>query len=134
MSFTLHPQLERDSFFIEDLSVSRLLLMNDIRFPWLILVPRKPDVRELIDLSTEEYAKVMQEIRHVSEITHKAFSPDKLNVAALGNVVPQLHIHVIARYENDSAWPNPVWSSKQALDGYTLDKRSNIIELVKKYL
>lgn len=134
MSFVLHPQLERDTFFVEDLDVSRLLLMNDIRFPWLILVPRRPDIRELIDLSSEDYRKVTEEIRKVSEITRKIFTPHKLNVAALGNMVQQLHIHVIARNENDSAWPNPVWSSKQALDGYTSDKKNDIVQLVKKHI
>lgn len=134
MSFELHPQLERDTFFIEDLPVSRLVLMNDLRFPWLILIPRLPNLREITDLSPTDYTKVMNEIRQAAEVVYKAFKPFKLNTAALGNMVPQLHFHVIARYENDSAWPNPIWSSKQAIDGYTSDKRNEIIQLVKSHL
>lgn len=107
--FALHPQLEQDTFFIIDLKLCRVLLMNNSLFPWLILVPKKENMKELIDLSESDRHVLMDEISLVSEIMKSLFSPDKLNVAALGNQVPQLHIHVIARSKQDTAWPNPVW-------------------------
>jgi diadenosine tetraphosphate (Ap4A) HIT family hydrolase len=83
--------------------------MNDSRYPWLLLVPRLPDIREFIDLDMTNRARIWREIEDVSEMMRREFSPHKLNVAALGNVVPQLHVHVIARSLDDAAWPRPVW-------------------------
>ena len=108
-SFTLHAQLAADTVLISELPLSRLLLMNNRLFPWVILVPRYETAREIIDLSETDRMQLMREITLVSKAMQRLFSPDKLNVAALGNMVPQLHLHVIARFAKDSAWPQPVW-------------------------
>jgi diadenosine tetraphosphate (Ap4A) HIT family hydrolase len=112
--FVLHPQLAADTFEIGRLELSRVLLMNDSRFPWLILVPEKPDLVELVDLGNTDLSRLAGEIRRASLALRECFAPDKLNVAALGNMVPQLHVHVIARFRNDSAWPRPVWGGPPA--------------------
>lgn len=109
--FQLHPQLIRDTVFVGDLPLCRVLLMNNRLFPWLILVPRLENASEIIDLSSAERHLLMDEIGLVSEQVKYLYQPDKLNVAALGNQVPQLHVHVIARYRTDPAWPNPVWGN-----------------------
>lgn len=111
MSFALHPVLKADTLPIIDLALCRVLLMRDATYPWLILVPRVPEMRELIDLSPADCTTVMREIRTASHVLCAVYQPDKLNVAALGNQVPQLHIHVIARYHSDPAWPRPVWGA-----------------------
>ncbi|MBF0355246.1 MAG: HIT domain-containing protein [Alphaproteobacteria bacterium] len=109
MNFSLHPRLEADTVPVKQLGLSRLLLMNDSNWPWLILVPEKPAISELHQLSAAERMVLIEEIAYVSEIMERLFTPSKMNVAALGNMVPQLHIHVIARYQDDLAWPKPVW-------------------------
>ena len=110
MTFALHPQLKADTLEVVELSLCRVLLMNNSHFPWLILVPRREGLRELFDLPALEYDAVMREVREVSVRLQKFTRADKMNVAALGNVVPQLHIHVIARFARDAAWPQPVWN------------------------
>jgi diadenosine tetraphosphate (Ap4A) HIT family hydrolase len=112
--FALHPQLAADTFEIGKLALSRVLLMNDARFPWLILVPERPDLVDLIDLRATDHARLTDEIRLASTALRTVFRPDKLNVAALGNMVPQLHVHVIARFRTDAAWPRPVWGGPPA--------------------
>ncbi len=107
--FSLHPQLESDTLPVTDLGLCRVLLMDNALFPWLILVPRREQAREIIDLTPGQRHLLMDEIAHISEAMQELFRPDKINVAALGNQVPQLHIHVIARFTADSAWPYPVW-------------------------
>ena len=109
MSFTLHPMLAADTFEVARLALCRVLLMNDATYPWLILVPQRDGLRDLHDLPAGDHAGVMAEIARVSNVLQKIHSPHKINVAALGNVVEQLHIHVIARFEDDPAWPAPVW-------------------------
>lgn len=107
--FFLDSRLEGDTLPVGELQLSRVLLMNDARYPWVILVPRRPAIREMIDLDLRDRAMLYREIDAVSEAMQRLFKPLKLNVAALGNVVPQLHVHVIARYDTDAAWPKPVW-------------------------
>lgn len=114
MQFELDPRLAADTFVLGDMLQSRVLLMNDARFPWLILVPRRPNLREFLDLAATERAILMEEIAQTSAALKDATKADKLNVAALGNMVPQLHIHVIARFAGDPAWPGPVWGRGQA--------------------
>jgi diadenosine tetraphosphate (Ap4A) HIT family hydrolase len=111
MTFTLHPQLTADTLPIGELSICRLLLMNNKQFPWLILVPKRVGLREVFDLSPEDYSLVMQEVRSIAEPFAHHTKADKINIAMLGNRVPQLHIHIIARFTSDAAWPNPVWNS-----------------------
>ena len=107
--FTLDPKLAADTHAIGDLALCRVLLMDDARFPWLILVPRQGGRADLIDLDEDDRAALMQEIALACGALKSVFGPDKLNVAALGNQVRQLHIHVIARFVSDEAWPKPVW-------------------------
>jgi len=108
-TFSLDPRLAGDAHVVGDFELSRVLMMDDARFPWLILVPRHPGVRELIELPRDEQHALLDEINRCSHVLHALFKPDKLNVAALGNVVPQLHVHIVARHKNDAAWPRPVW-------------------------
>ena len=110
-TWTLHPQLERDTASIGDLQLSRVLIINDANYPWLLLVPRRPGVVELIDLDDVEQAQMMTEVTRVARALRTVTNCDKLNIAALGNVVPQLHVHVIARFRSDAAWPKPVWGA-----------------------
>ena len=107
--FELNPRLEADTDWVLDLQLSLVLLMNDSRYPWLILVPRIPNVREWLDLSSTDQALLLAEQLQVSQCLQTLLSPDKLNIATLGNIVPQLHLHIIARFETDFAWPSPVW-------------------------
>lgn len=107
--FVLHAQLSRDCAVIGDLALSRVLLMNDSRFPWLILVPRREEVSELFELSTADQRVLMEETIETSSALAAHARADKMNVAALGNIVSQLHVHVVARHREDAAWPGPVW-------------------------
>jgi diadenosine tetraphosphate (Ap4A) HIT family hydrolase len=113
-TFVLHSRLAGDTFEIGRLQLCRVLLMNDARYPWLILVPERAGLVELVDLDVDEHHRMADEIRHTSLAMRELFKPDKLNVAALGNMVPQLHVHVIARYIHDDAWPRPVWGGMPA--------------------
>jgi diadenosine tetraphosphate (Ap4A) HIT family hydrolase len=107
--FTLAAPLAADAHVVGDLPLSRVLLMDDARFPWLILVPRRHGMRDWIDLAREDQHRLLDEMEAVSLALRGLHRPDKLNVAALGNVVAQLHVHVIARFAHDAAWPRPVW-------------------------
>jgi diadenosine tetraphosphate (Ap4A) HIT family hydrolase len=109
IEFTLHPQLALDTVTITDWPLCRVLRMNDTTYPWLILVPRRADCREITDLPHAERHRLMDEISQASDALQRDCNPTKINVAALGNMVPQLHIHVIARFAGDPAWPKPVW-------------------------
>jgi diadenosine tetraphosphate (Ap4A) HIT family hydrolase len=122
--WTLHPQLARDTVPVGDLPLSHLLLMNDANYPWLILVPRRANVSELIDLSADERTQLMNEIARAAQALKDITTCDKLNVAALGNMVAQLHVHVIARRKNDPAWPKPVWGAvpARAYEAATMQK------------
>ena len=107
--FSLHPQLTKDTHFVTDLPLCRVLLMNESRYPWFILVPRRAGIREIHELTSTERQQLWAESDQVSRALMAIFQPDKLNIAALGNMVPQLHIHHIARFQTDAAWPAPVW-------------------------
>ncbi|USZ14656.1 HIT family protein [Moraxella sp. FZFQ2102] len=107
--FQLHPTLAKDTFLVGDFPLSTVRLMNDCQFPWLILVPRVSGVKEIYELSHADQVQFLRESSWVSSQMAKIFGADKMNVAALGNQVPQLHFHHIVRYQNDVAWPNPVW-------------------------
>jgi diadenosine tetraphosphate (Ap4A) HIT family hydrolase len=107
--YELHPQLAADTHPLATLALCDLRLMDDANYPWLVLVPRVAGARELIDLEATQRRKLMDETDLAARLLRDVFRPFKLNVAALGNLVPQLHVHVIARYEGDPAWPAPVW-------------------------
>lgn len=112
--FILDPQLARETAPLGDLALCRVLLTDDARFPWLILVPRRAGATELIDLGEDDRAQLMREIAAAARALQAQTRCDKLNVAALGNVVAQLHVHVIARFVGDAAWPRPVWGQGAA--------------------
>jgi len=107
--FELHPQLQKDCLTIGDFPLSRLLLSNDSHYPWFILVPRRAGVTEVFELAQEDQQQLQRESLHLSRVIYEVFNADKLNVAALGNMVSQLHVHHIVRYRDDIAWPAPVW-------------------------
>lgn len=113
--FELHPQLAADSLPVVDLQLCCVRLMNDARYPWLLLVPRRNGLRELIDLDPDAQRQLLAELDRASRVLQRLFAPDKLNLAALGNMVPQLHWHLIARNHGDEAWPAPVWGRGSAL-------------------
>ena len=108
---TLHPQLEKDCIVLGEFSLCSLLLLNDANYPWFILLPNRVDISEIHQLSTEDQQQLMAESMYFSYCMEQVFQPDKLNIAALGNVVPQLHIHHIARFTTDACWPAPVWGA-----------------------
>ncbi|GAA5010038.1 HIT domain-containing protein [Pseudoluteimonas lycopersici] len=107
--YELHPQLAAETHPLGTLGLCELRLMDDANYPWLVLVPRVAEARELVDLDAAQRHQLTDEIDLAACLLRDAFRPHKLNVAALGNIVPQLHVHVIAREENDPAWPAPVW-------------------------
>ena len=109
--WSLHPQLDRDTASLGDLPLSRVLVINDANYPWLLLVPRRPDLSEVIDLGEVAQAQLMTEVTRVARALREVTACHKLNIAALGNAVPQLHVHVIARFRHDPAWPKPVWGA-----------------------
>jgi diadenosine tetraphosphate (Ap4A) HIT family hydrolase len=110
--WSLHPQLARDTVPVGDLPLARTLLTNDANYPWLILVPRLPGLVELIDLEENAQVQLLGEIAATARALKSITQCDKLNIAALGNQVQQLHVHVIARRHTDPAWPKPVWGVK----------------------
>lgn len=107
--FELHPQLAADCHVVGRFPLCELLLLKDANYPWFILVPARPDIREIHQLSEADQQQLLRESVLLGRTMEAVFAPDKLNVAALGNMVPQLHLHHVARYENDPAWPAPVW-------------------------
>jgi diadenosine tetraphosphate (Ap4A) HIT family hydrolase len=107
--FALDPRLAGDTRPVGDLPLCSVLLLDDARFPWFVLVPRRPGASELTDLADEDAATLMGELRVAARVVLALAQPDKVNVGALGNVVPQLHVHVVGRFRSDPAWPGPVW-------------------------
>ncbi|MEQ9520440.1 MAG: HIT family protein [Parvibaculum sp.] len=131
-AFSLHSRLAADTFLVDDWSYSRVLLMNDMRFPWLVLVPRVPGLRDFDDVGNADKSVFLQEIDRASQILRAHVSAEKMNVAALGNMVPQLHVHIVARFAADPAWPAPVWGVGQAVP-YAPEKAAELIEALKAY-
>jgi len=113
-SFSLHERLAADTAFVADWGLSRVLLMNDARYPWLILVPRRAALSELHDLTQTERMPLIEEIVRAGAGLKALCGAARINTAALGNLVPQLHIHVVARTPGDAAWPGPVWGQGAA--------------------
>ncbi|MBY0431853.1 MAG: HIT domain-containing protein [Rhodospirillales bacterium] len=129
--FTLHPRLAADTIELARWELSLVLLMNDSAYPWLILVPRRPEITEIFQLAAEDRNRLMEEITRASRILDQGWRPRKINVAALGNMVPQLHVHVLARFEEDPAWPHPVWGVASACpyaDGELAEMRRRFAE------
>jgi len=112
--FELHSSLAEDCYYLGDFTLSRLLLMNDCQYPWFILVPQVNGVSEIYQLSQRDQGQLVSESSMLSETLASVFHADKINIAALGNIVPQLHLHHIVRYKTDVAWPQPIWGKKVA--------------------
>ena len=131
--FELHPTLAKDSVEIARLDLCRALLIRDKTYPWVVLVPERQDLRDLDDLSEADRIQAMAEIDAVSKALKALYQPHKINVAALGNVVEQLHIHIIARFVDDPAWPGPVWGVGQPSD-YDDDARATALTALRRAL
>lgn len=134
MNFQLHTQLAQDTYYLGDFPLCALLLSKDANYPWFILVPRQNNIREAFELTATDYTQLQQESLQLSQALQQGFSADKMNIAALGNMVPQLHLHHIVRYTSDVAWPNPVWgfAEAKAYSADDLKKRiAKTIEILK---
>ncbi len=127
MKLILHPRLVEDCFVVGRFDLSALLLMNDARYPWFILVPQRPDVSEIHHLNGAGRQQLISESAILSEALANGFAADKINVAALGNLVPQLHVHHIVRYRSDAAWPAPVWGRLPAIH-YSEGEEKKVID------
>ena len=127
--FVLHSDLQRDGIEIANLPLCRLLLCNDSNYPWFIMVPRRSDVKDIYQLEWQDQLQFLNESSAVSEILMQCFNGEKMNVAALGNMTPQLHIHHIVRFKNDPSWPKPIWG-QLPLQPY----EANELELLKQKL
>lgn len=112
--FSLDPRLESDTVSVLKLKLCRVQLMRDKTVPWIVLVPERSGISEIHELSKEDRIELVEEITLASRAMEKAYGPDKINVGALGNIVKQLHVHVVGRFENDRAWPGPVWGAPGA--------------------
>jgi diadenosine tetraphosphate (Ap4A) HIT family hydrolase len=131
--WSLHPQLAQDTVPVGDLPLSRVLLSNDANYPWLILVPRRPALTEIIDLEENEQVQLLGEVGAAARVLKSVTECDKLNIAALGNMVAQLHIHIIARRHSDAAWPNPVWGAAPPI-AYSPALRQGFIGAIRRGL
>jgi diadenosine tetraphosphate (Ap4A) HIT family hydrolase len=129
-TWSLDPQLAADTVPVGDLKLSRVLLANDANYPWLILAPRKPALTELIDLDESGQRQLLAEVDAAARALKRVTQCDKLNIAALGNIVAQLHVHVIARQRSDAAWPKPVWGAVPPR-GYELQARVAFIAAIR---
>ncbi len=130
-TFSLHPQLAADTFVVDDWPLCRVLLMNDARFPWLILVPRKNGLRDFDEVAAQDKPALLAEIDRASCALRAETSAEKMNVAALGNMVPQLHMHVVARFSDDAAWPAPIWGVGEAVP-YTTSQVDTLITALRE--
>ncbi|MEC9470677.1 MAG: HIT family protein [Pseudomonadota bacterium] len=132
-SFALNARLEGDSYFVSDLTLCTVRLLKDANYPWLLLIPRQSDLVEIIDLEEADQMQLMREIALASRVLREVTDCEKLNVGALGNQVSQLHVHVIARYRDDPAWPGPVWGAVSAQE-YSHDRVETLIEKLRDTL
>ena len=125
--FSLHPQLASDSIWLGTTTLCELLLMDDVTYPWFVLVPRREDISEIYQLNEADQMQLWRESSQLSRSLATLFCADKMNVAALGNVVPQLHLHHIVRFRHDPAWPAPVWGKTSAVP-YSAMQRQALID------
>ena len=131
--FALHPQLAADCHVVGDLGLSRVLLLDDRRYPWVVLVPRRDDITEIYQLQAADRAALIEESCRVGETLMALFGGDKLNVGALGNLVPQLHLHHVVRHRDDPAWPGPVWGHSPARP-YAAGQRDEVLDRLRAAL
>ncbi|MFQ3207938.1 MAG: diadenosine tetraphosphate (Ap4A) HIT family hydrolase [Glaciecola sp.] len=133
MKFELDQRLQNDSFFVYKLPLSQVRLINDRQFIWCVLIPEINNITEIIELNEVQQAALWQESAMLSRALQKGFHPDKLNVAAIGNIVSQLHVHHLCRFKVDIAWPAPVWG-RQPMVGYEENKNGMLSEKISKLL
>jgi diadenosine tetraphosphate (Ap4A) HIT family hydrolase len=129
----LHPQLQKDCLIVGRFTLCRLLLMRDANYPWFILVPDRDGITEIFQLSEDDQVQLLRESSRLSAVLVERFQADKLNIAALGNVVPQLHVHHVVRYRDDPAWPAPVWGRVPARP-YSPEEMSAVLETLRSGL
>ena len=125
--------LAKDCLEITDLKLSKLLLMNDSRYPWLILIPRRAAISEIHHLPTMDQQNLFSEITKIAKFLEEEFQLTKINIAALGNIVPQLHVHIVGRKSNDPAWPNPVWGHSPQIPYQEGESRKIITKIIMKF-
>ena len=130
-SFVLDQRLAESSFFIEDWDLCRVSLKSDKTWPWLYLVPKRVNIREIYDMTAADQERLMREISFASRALQTVYNPEKINTAALGNMVPQLHVHVFARFKKDPAWPKPVWAVQCDEISYTDSEAKTEVEKLK---
>lgn len=131
--FQLHSRLKQDCIAIGRFDLCQLLMMDDSQYPWFILVPEKADIKEIYQLSKSERHTLTEESSYLAENMATLYKADKMNIAAIGNLVPQLHIHHIVRYQTDKAWPAPIWGKFAAIP-YTQQQITDNIDRVKEQL
>ncbi len=129
MTFLLHPQLDKDCKYVGHFPLCRLLLMDDSQFPWFILVPEVEGITEIYQLDDKHQMMLIEESSRLASQLTKLFKPDKLNIAAIGNLVPQLHVHHVVRYHHDKAWPAPVWGKFPTIP-YSEDEKDARVKMV----
>ncbi|MCK4841701.1 MAG: HIT family protein [Methylococcales bacterium] len=137
MTFQLHPRLQQDSIEIAQFALSQLRLINDSQYPWFILVPKRDNISEIYQLSEKDQLILQSESSLLAKNLAKLYQADKMNIASIGNIVPQLHIHHIVRYQDDIAWPAPVWGKHDAVPYSKLQLEKiqlQINKLLEKYL
>ncbi len=123
--FQLHPQLQQDCFILGKFELCQVLLVNDSQFPWFILVPQRENISEIYQLTVEDQIMLVRESSYLAQKLATIFSADKLNIAAIGNLVPQLHLHHVVRYQTDKAWSAPIWGKFAAVP-YTEQQREQL--------
>jgi len=128
--YKIHNNLLNNSYLIKNLKLCSIRLMDNSKFPWIILIPNRKNITDITELNLKDQPLLMQEIVYCSKLMKKIFKTKKLNVEKIGNIVPQLHIHIIARYKKDSTWPQSVWVTK--VKPYSKKKLSNITQRLKK--
>jgi len=133
MTFQLHPRLQQDCITIGRFELCRLLMMNDSQYPWFILVPEKTDINEIYQLTKPDRELLAEESGYLAENLAELYQADKMNIAAIGNIVPQLHIHHIVRYQTDRAWPAPIWGKFDAVP-YTEQQITDNLARLRKQL
>ncbi|CEK11430.1 HIT family protein [Legionella hackeliae] len=134
MSFEVDSRIKMSSFWLGDWPLSSVYLKNEVHFPWAILVPREQDAQEIYQLSPNNRTQLMHEISALSQVMNDCFKPDKLNIGALGNIVPQLHIHVVARFHNDKHWPHSIWQPNSSTSTYSSEHAAELVQTLRKQL
>jgi len=131
MNTSIDPRITSTCFTLADWPLSRVFLKNNANYPWFILVPRQDNIQDIDQLPQALQHTLIDEISRLSSIVKAHFQPDKLNVGTLGNIVPQLHIHVVARFTHDMLWPHGIWQASQTITPYQEDKIPELIELLR---